>query len=165
MLPIDPSQAPSQSLATANALKEPKAEKVRTSNGGSTVRFRQPTGLFSKKPKAPTAAEVQKATAAKITAVSPESPKSEWELMVEAMTELAKNPTEKTASASVKAFEALSKVSGFSTKPEEKGTPITTIYIAMPDLPYSGELNDRPQKALRPSFADEIPYLDGEVVS
>jgi hypothetical protein len=167
MLPVDPSQAPSLSLAASNALEQqPKAEKVRTSNGGSTVRFRQPTGLFSKKPKAPTAAEVQKATAARLVEVTSEKPKSDYEQILENQIAIAKDFDLERGTSSQKAAEFVVKAAGFSlAKPEEKGSPITTIYIGYPDLPFAGELNEQKPRPAQPSWAKtEVPFADSEVV-
>jgi hypothetical protein len=85
--------------------------------------------------------------------------------MTKAMIELAANPNEKTASASVKAYEALHKASGFAEQQPEYQRNLTVV-IAMPNLPCQGELvevQNRPP--LRPNFpAGEPQYLQGEVV-
>ena len=130
------------------------------------ISFRSASGMFQKKPKAPSALEVQQSTAYKLTRVTPDKPKSDYELMVEAMTQLAQNPDEKTASAAVKAFEALHKAAGFAEKQAEKQQSITVV-IAMPALPNEGELVPvEKREPLRPHFisAGEQKYLEAEIV-
>jgi hypothetical protein len=131
----------------------------------SRTAFRSASGMFAKKPKAPSAIEVQRQTAAKLTHVTPDKPKSDYELMVEAMTQLAQHPDEKTASAAVKAFEALSKAAGFLEKQPEKQQSLQVI-ITHPNLPNEGEFIPAEKRVpLRPHFSEgETPYLQGEVV-
>jgi hypothetical protein len=149
---------------------EDKAVAITVANPGRTSTrqtFRAPSGMFQKRPHAPSPLAVQQATAAILTAVSPEKPKSDYELMVEAMTQLAQNPTEKTASAAVKAFEALTKAAGFQEKAIDR-QPSFTIVLTMPDLPNSGEyIPVEKREPLRPNFtsADEQKYLEAEIVS
>jgi hypothetical protein len=131
----------------------------------SRTAYRAQSGMFQKAPRAPNALEVQRATAALLTAVTPAQPESAWERMTKAMIELAANPNEKTASASVKAYEALHKASGFAEQQPEYQRNLTVV-IAMPNLPCQGELvevQNRPP--LRPTFpAGEPQYLEGEIV-
>jgi hypothetical protein len=77
----------------------------------SRTAYRAPSEMFQRKPRVPNALEVQQATAALLTKVTPEQPESAWERTTRAMIALAENPTEKTASAAVKAYEALARVS------------------------------------------------------
>jgi hypothetical protein len=148
--------------------KESKAVTVANPGGVSTRQtFRSPSGMFQRKPHAPSPAEVQAQTAAKLTQVSPEKPKSDYELMVEAMTQLAQNPTEKTASAAVKAFEALTKAAGFAEKAAEHKQDLIVI-LANPNLTNSGEYVAPEQRdiGLRPNFDKADPlFLQGQFIT
>jgi hypothetical protein len=141
--------------------QEIEAEAVVVPNSlssGTRMVHRGRGGMFAKKPKPPSAERVRQAVASKLTTPD-ESGVSPYEKTIDAMLDLAQNPTEKTASASVKAAEFLSKSAGFSDRPEEK-VPFVNIILTAPDLVCQGELvppEARPK--LIPSF------IDAELVS
>jgi hypothetical protein len=164
-----PNSAQSSLAVRMNEQKDLKQEIVKTSNPEKKkVVYRARSGMFAKSPKAPTALETQRATAAKLTAVSPEKPKSDFEEILESQILLAKRTdAENIGTAGTKAAEFLTKAAGFSlTKPETQGQSITVI-IPFPDL-MNNEVHrfeDQKKKPTKPSFATDAPYIDAAVVS
>jgi hypothetical protein len=143
----------------SNAQEEVQPVVVPNSNGtGDRLVHRSKRGMFAKRPAPPSAERVRSAVAHKLTEPNSDGV-SEYERVIDSMLDLAKHPTDKTASASCKAAEFLSKSAGFSDRPEEK-MPFINIILSMPELPMGGEWlapQDRPR--MLPSF------IDSEIIS
>jgi len=87
-------------------IKKPYSEDTR-------VVHRDSKGMFKKQKRKPlTSQEIKAATVIKLTALAKGEDRTQYEKVIDSMLQISQNPTEKTASASVKAGELLLRVAG-----------------------------------------------------
>lgn len=152
-------------------IKDPEqvsVEKMKNAHGTTFVMLRdKKTKRFLKNTKRNMRIGIQQvmeATAQKITRVNPETGTSDIENMIDSMILLANNPTEKTANASVKAFEAVKELA-FGQAPKsdldraETTQRVKVVIVVPPELMDKTVYEEKPRPALVPAF------IDAEIVS